>query len=130
MERADYEAGICGRLPEAEAIPFRPVVMADGRPRISECHQNVDAWVAAHPDCTAVRGWGTYLDQGLLGVKLTAHSVVRAPDHMLFDITPLADERIRPFMRFVSHTGDDKSFVIERSRDLFITCPCSGEVVR
>lgn len=101
MKRADYEAGICRRLPEGEAIPFRHVVMKAGRPRVGECHQNVEAWVAAHSDCTAVRGGTIYLDHGVLGIQLTAHSVVRGPDHDLFDITPLADERLRPFMRFV-----------------------------
>jgi hypothetical protein len=127
VDRTAYEADICRRLSEADVIPFRRVVMEDGRPRIGECHPNVDAWVAAHADCIAIRGWAIYLDQGILGIRLTAHSVVRGPDRKLFDITPLADERVRPSMRFVCHTGDDKAFAVERDRCIFITCPCSGE---
>ena len=127
MDRAAYEVDICRRWPGAEKVPFRHVVMKDGRPRANECHPNVDAWVMTHADCTAVRGWVTYLDYGDQGVQLTAHSVVQGADGQLFDITPLGDERVRPFMRFVRHMGDDGSFSAQRLQNLFITCSCSGE---
>jgi hypothetical protein len=42
------------------------------------------------------------------GTLLTAHSVVRGANGELFDITPLADERVRARMRFVPHLGDDQ----------------------
>ncbi|MGN4191789.1 hypothetical protein ACS0Y6_04025 [Burkholderia gladioli] len=125
MDRAAYEVDICRRLHEARVIPFRLVLMSDVRPRVSECHQNVDAWVAAHPDCKAVRGWVTYACFSESSMGLTAHSVVQGPDGELFDITPLDREGLRDTMHFVRHSGDDASFAIERHRNLFMTCACS-----
>jgi hypothetical protein len=127
VNRADYEADICSRLHEARVIPFRKVAMSGGLPAVANCHSNVDAWVKAHPDCKAVRGWVTYASFGDQGLGLTAHSIVQDADSQLFDITPLGDERVRPSMHFARHMGDDESFSIQRLQNLFITCSCSGD---
>jgi len=42
--------------------------------------------------------------------KLTAHSVLKDGDGWLFDITPIADTRVRPSLRFVQHIGDEQLF--------------------
>ncbi|HEB3529301.1 TPA: hypothetical protein RZC51_000759 [Burkholderia cenocepacia] len=58
---------------------------------------------------------------------LTAHSVVRGADDVLFDITPLEREEERKGMRFVPHLGSEDEFTAERQRNIFINCPCAGE---
>jgi len=58
------------------------------------------------------------------GILLTAHSVVRGIDGKLFDITPLADERVRDTMRFVPHLGNQEEFHSMRKSNNFIDCPC------
>lgn len=127
MERADYEADICGRLHEAKLVPFRVVSIEEWTPGLNHCHSNVDTWVKANAGTLAVRGWVTHIDYGDLGVELTAHSVVQGADGQLFDITPLGDERVRPFMRFVRHSGEESLFSIQRHQNLFITCSYSGD---
>lgn len=59
----------------------------------------------------------------LNGMMLTAHSVVRDADGKLFDITRLADERVRPSMLFVPHVGDEQLFLLMRQSNSFIECP-------
>ncbi len=96
MNRADYEADICGRLDQAERVPFKPVFIGDWRPQVAQCHENVDAWVKGNLGAVAVRGWVTYASFGELGIGLTAHSVVQDSDGRLFDITPLARSNETP----------------------------------
>jgi hypothetical protein len=127
MDRASYEADICDRLQHAECIPFRSASLEEWKPEVADCHRNVDAWVKAHPDCKAVRGWVTYAWFSDNSTGLTAHSVVQGADGELFDITPLERESLRSGMRFIRHVGDEESFAIERHRNLSITCSCSGE---
>jgi hypothetical protein len=57
------------------------------------------------------------------GILLTAHSVVRDTKGEMFDITPLADERIRTAMRFVPHLGDQQLFLSMKESNIFIECP-------
>jgi len=127
MDRARYEADICNRLRQSDRIPFLTVSIGDWEPKVGECHQNVDTWVKARPDCMAVRGWVTYACFGDNSTGLTAHSVVQFADGELLDITPLEREGLRGGMRFVRHLGDEESFTVEKHRNLFISCPCSGE---
>ena len=75
-------------------------------PQVAKCHENVDAWVAEKPDCSAVHGWVT-LYPVMEGMRLTAHSVIDGTDGALFDITPLENEHYRQGMRFVRQIGDE-----------------------
>ena len=125
MNRAEYEAAICERLPNAGVLPFKKVSVGNWEPVRNECHKNVDRWIAATPTHKAVRGWVTYkqcLVGDTLGLELTAHSVVRNEAGEFFDITPLHDERQRPSMRFVAHLGDEADFWSLEKENCFICC--------
>ena len=120
--RVDYEASICQRLCQAERVPFRSVSLEDWRPKVSDCHRNVDTWIEANRGATAVRGWVTYASLGV-AIGLTAHSVVRGPDGRLFDITPLENEYYRSTMRFIPHLGDEQLFFAMKDLGIYINCP-------
>jgi hypothetical protein len=121
---ADYEADICGRWDNAKKVPFEPASLSGGQPRESKCHENVDTFVRENTNWgySAVRGWinTPHLSEG---VRLTAHSVVKAPDGRLFDITPFSDERLRDTTRFVPHIGSDECFFTIKEKSIFIDCP-------
>jgi hypothetical protein len=121
--RRAYEEAICARLTEGEVVPFKEVSIGEWRPKVAECHGNVDTWVRSNPQTVAVRGWVTLYPIGELGIKLTAHSIVQAPDGTRFDITPLADEGAREGMRFVAHVADDQTFLEMKAINVFLTCP-------
>lgn len=103
-------------------MPFRQVSLGDWRPKVGDCHANVNIWVKANPGTTAVRGWVTYASFGI-AIGLTAHSVVRDTDPRLIDITPLENEHNRSSMRFVPHLGDEDVFFAVLKMDICINCP-------
>lgn len=119
--RSDYEASICQRLDQAVHVPFHQVSVPDWSPKVADCHANVDKWVQAHPECTAIRGWVTYADFGV-AIGLTAHSVVRNIDGRLIDITPLGNEDCRLGMRFIPHLGEDRDFFALKELGIYINC--------
>jgi hypothetical protein len=120
--RVAYEKAVCCRLREANPVPYRRVLFADGsRPQQNCCHDNVERWVRENLGTSAVSGWVDYMP-AVNGRRLTAHSVVRGTDGKLFDITPLADERVRPALRFVPHVGDEQLF--SQMKQLEIECRC------
>jgi hypothetical protein len=49
MDGADYEAAILARTAQAVRVPFREISSGDWRPRLNDCHNNVDAWVMVDP---------------------------------------------------------------------------------
>lgn len=116
--RLAYDSAVCARLRAARAVPYRRVSPAGWTPKPSECHANVDRWVAEHLGHAAVRGWI------ICGVgMLTAHSVIRAPDGSLFDITPMPSlDANRSWMLFVVHDGGEASFRARREADVFLYC--------
>lgn len=118
--RAEYEAAICSRRVGAVIVPFREVSLDGWAPKIADCHNNVDRWVATNPRCEAVRGWITYISFGPVGVQLTAHSIVRDQNGDLFDITPVFEGSPRGGA-FVEHPGDSIVFFVMKDSD--IRCP-------
>jgi hypothetical protein len=75
-----------------------------------KCHENADAFFRCHPDHPAVRGWlVTELGNAPGYFRLVAHSVNRAPDGTLVDVTPLSDTDRKAY-RFVEHDGSDGRF--------------------
>lgn len=124
LTRRHYEQQVCDGLVSAEVVPFREIVPEGWKPEIGNCHENVDRWVEANPECAAVRGWVVNASYGPAMVGVTAHSVVKGPDGHLFDITPVCDERVRPGMLFVPHSGDEASFKELRTGiGMSFTCP-------
>jgi len=123
MSDREYQTAVCARLDSAESVPFKEVSIGEWKPEIAHCHENVDAWVRAHPECVAVRGWAINASYGENNVELAAHSVVRGPDGKLFDITPFANESQRDSARFVAHVGDDLAFFEIKARGHSFSCP-------
>lgn len=130
ISRAEYEAAICKQLPHAKNVRFKKVALDDWAPEVGKCHDNVKKWVETIPGQKPVIGWVAYMDCLLpdlsIGRQLTTHSVVLNDKGELYDITPLADERQRPFLRFVPHFGDDEVFWDFEKNNRCMCCPnCS-----
>lgn len=122
MTRDEYERDLCARGETASFVPFKPDAGFDGwEPSVGGCHDNVDHWVRHHSGYTAVRGWLAYASYGGELVGYTAHSIVRGPDGILFDITPLYDTNAKR-APFVTHVGDDATFLAMRTPNLEIRC--------
>jgi hypothetical protein len=123
-QRRQYEWQICARIKASQIIPFRNVSIGDWRPEIAKCHDNVARWIKSNPGHTAIHGWIVNASYGEDRVGVTAHTVVRDEDGSLFDITPVADERVRPGMAFVLHPGDDTSFYeLRTGTGISYSCP-------
>jgi hypothetical protein len=122
---SDYELDICRRWTNAEKVPFKQVAISNWRPMESKCHENVDFWVHANASSriVAIRGWINSHIAIPNAIRLTPHSVVKGPHDKLFDITPFADERLRPHTRFVRHIGSEEDFNALKRNCLFIDCP-------
>jgi hypothetical protein len=109
---ASYFDDVAGRQIEAVEVSRKEVLYADGTaPERSNCHANVDRWVLENPGCEAVRGWAISARMGN-AIMLDAHSVVRAPDGALVDITLNADDQRAPI---VLHKGPEAEFEAVRS---------------
>jgi hypothetical protein len=109
MDRQAYVDEICSRFGARKRVRFDRARASENDSQVGRCHENVAAWVAAHPGDRAVRGWVTW-HAVFGGVRLTAHSVVHGAGGDLFDITPLGDESYRASMEFVPHIGDEAAF--------------------
>jgi hypothetical protein len=126
MTRDEYELDICTRSVAAVDVPFKPdAFIEEWKPRVAECHDNVDYWVKHHVGYTEVRGWIYLMGSEPGPVVYTAHSVVRGPDGELFDITPLYNNDERRG-RFITHVGDDATFLAMRT-GIFITLRCQRD---
>jgi hypothetical protein len=119
VDKQAYVNKVCNRYRHAKPLPFDAKRAAENNSRVGDCHNNVDAWIAAHPEDQAVRGWITWYNS-----VVTAHSVVCSHDGKLFDITPLGDESIRGGLRFVPHLGDEATFAEMKAVNHFM---CSDE---
>ena len=127
MERQELERSLCLGLASAQVIPYQRVSLQGWSPAASACHENVDRWVSETIGNVAVRGWVVYMPSvfadGRSAIILTAHSIVRGEDGTLYDITPLSDERVRPFCRFVAHIGSEESFWTMKNENNLVWCP-------
>jgi hypothetical protein len=101
-------------------IPIVEVGIGDGskrddwKPSAHYCHANVDIWVARCPEYEPIRGWVVFdLSQMPSSMKVrphfqfSAHSVARAPNGKLLDITPQTTMDLYPFIR---HPDGDEDF--------------------
>ena len=102
-----YFASLQSRLGEAEPVSFRAVSIAKWLPQPSQCHENVDYWIAGRHNCTRVRGWLTWGEDELGSCLFIAHSVVD-DNGILYDITPI-DPNTSPLM-FLKHIGTVEAF--------------------
>jgi hypothetical protein len=107
-----YFADLCARLPgETETVRFRDVRAFIEGWRRNDCHGNVKALIANHPEYRAVRGWAVSGAHG--AYQLGAHSVVSDGEGTLWDITfpDLAEHGIR----FLCHRGTEQEFCDARA---------------
>ncbi len=58
--RREYEWQISERLTVAQVEQFKEVSIDNWHPEIGRCHENVDRWIEANPECAAMRGWVVY----------------------------------------------------------------------
>jgi hypothetical protein len=114
MDKQAYVNEVCDRYRKAAKVAFDPQKAAANNSKVGDCHNNVDLWVAAHPEDQAVRGWITWYNS-----VVTSHSVVRSRAGKLFDVTPLGDESIRDALRFVPHIGDEAAFAEMKTENHF-----------
>jgi hypothetical protein len=128
ITRAEYEAAICKEMRDAKVAPFKTIALGDWKPVENCCHVNANTWVRSTPCHSPVRGWIFYKrclipTENDPGHEFTAHSVVRDEKGILFDITPVPDERIRPWMRFIPHIGEEDLFWRMEKSNRCICCP-------
>ena len=98
-ERAYFD-----EIQSRSTVPHKLVVhpWKDAQPR--ECHNNVARWVELNPTDSVCCGWLV-----LGSCIFVAHSVVRAPDGTLFDVTP-ADSEDDADRFFLEHLGNRDAF--------------------
>ncbi len=102
--------------------------MEDWWPKPEACHENARNWGRAHPGWTVVPGWIVLSGMGD-AVMLAAHSVVKAPQGDMFDVTPFPEsDALRSTRKFVMHPGDKA--LLERFKHEQLTCWCSREQTR
>lgn len=108
-EHHAYFARLVQSISGARNVPFREVQLDGWRPQLSDCHRNVDYWVAQYPASTAARGW-LFWPLNECGQRIfMAHSVVDEAGQ-LFDITPIDRNTPRDTLLFIRHPGTEAEF--------------------
>lgn len=126
MTRDEYVRDICEMSGTASFVPFKPNIrLGNWKPKVADCHGNADYWVKHYPGHVAIRGWIALMEAEPDPVVYTAHSVVCGPDGELFDITPLYNAEDIRRGKFISHVGDDATFLAMRT-GMFINLACQG----
>jgi hypothetical protein len=99
IELPEYSSRLYERRMTGVIVPPAVVSMGSWTPEANECHANASTWCKNMPDYSPVRGW-LYFDFLDLWpfVLFNAHSVVRAPDGTLWDITPSQASQPYPFL--------------------------------
>jgi hypothetical protein len=83
-----YGDSLMQRAPEAAIVAKIEVTVGDWRPVRNLCHHNATYFCDNNQEYTPVRGWLYFELPGLEVAKFLSHSVVRASDGTLYDITP------------------------------------------
>jgi hypothetical protein len=109
-ELENYFDEVYSRREEAEVVSSLKVSLPTGwEPKPTECHQNVDYWVAQpqNQHLKAVRGWyiAATSDSSGSTLLLVAHSLVD-DGGTLYDITPIDS----PSLKFLRHRGTTADF--------------------
>ena len=102
-----YFASLQSRLDEASRVPFKAVSIAEWLPLPSQCHKNVDYWIAGRLKSRRVRGWLTWGKDEAGSCLFIAHSIVD-DNGILYDITPI-DSNTPPLI-FLKHIGSREAF--------------------
>lgn len=93
-----YGQALMQRANEVAVVPRISVHVDDWMPQPNMCHYNVSYFCEHNAGHTPVRGWLYFELPGLTVAKFLSHSVVRAPDGVLYDITPWEATQHYPFL--------------------------------
>lgn len=112
-EIPEYSKRLYERRAEGIIVQPATVSLGDWKTSPNDCHANVSAWCSNVQGYEAVRGW-LYFDlaNALPYVLFNAHSVVRAPDGKLWDITPAQASQLYPFI-VAEETEEEYARLIE-----------------
>lgn len=86
------------RIGEAVVVEKIDVSVGDWTPQRNMCHHNVTHFCEHNRTYVPVRGWLYFDLPGLGFAKFLSHSVVRAPNGSLYDITPWEATQHYPFL--------------------------------
>ena len=108
-----YAARLHARVNEASVLNWADLSIGDWRPIENDCHGNVTTLCERDQSYVPIRGW-LYFDFGGMSdrVKFLAHSAVRGPDGVLYDITPSCASRQYPFI-CAEESEDDYAQLVE-----------------
>ncbi len=98
MKNKEYAQYLCIEARNSCVSKRAEVSIREWKPVENMCHHNVSIWCANNPSYTPVRGWLYFNLPGFPHVKFVSHSVVRAPDKELYDITPSNASKDYPFV--------------------------------
>lgn len=112
LDRTEYEKSLMRRVGEAAPLETLEVHMGDWSPQENMCHHNVTKFCDSNPDYIPVRGWLYFDLPGLNVAKFLSHSVVRAPNGTLYDITPSNATARYPFLA-ANLTADEYAELVE-----------------
>lgn len=101
-----YGQSLMRRVQEAVVVERIEVSIGDWKPQPNMCHHNVTLFCEHNSAYTPVRGWLYFELPGLRFAKFLAHSVVRASDGTLYDITPWEATEHYPFL--AGNLGEDE----------------------
>ena len=91
-----YRKYLKSKLTNAVHLSKKQVTVNGGFPKIKECHDNVEFYVAENPTAKWVRGWIVVASN--VGTLLLAHSVIEESDGVRYEITPIESCEPRPFL--------------------------------
>lgn len=98
VDANEYGCSLMRRSAEAATVAKLQVQVGEWKPKENMCHHNVSYFCEMNPEYRPVRGWLYFNLPGLPVAKFLSHSVVRAPDGTLYDITPWNASQGYPFI--------------------------------
>jgi hypothetical protein len=105
-----YLPALAARVSSAQMLKRGEIDGGDWQPKPNECHENATTWSELKEGFTPVRGWLYFGEAGLL----VAHSVVRAPDGDLYDLTPSEASKDYPFLESALSEEDYGDLIVTR----------------
>jgi hypothetical protein len=112
VDAETYWKSLIQRAHEAVVVKCVRVALGQWSPLPNHCHENVSYFCEHSLGYEPVNGW-LYLEHypGHDSAKFLAHSVVRAPDGELFDVTPWEATEHYPFLASGLSQDDYAKFI-------------------
>jgi hypothetical protein len=106
VDASEHGSSLMRRVAEAAPVTKLQVKVGEWAPQEKMCHHNVSHFCELKPEYKPVRGWLYFELPGLSISKFVSHSVVRAPDGAMYDITPWNASEHYPFI--ASNLSEDE----------------------